>query len=270
MGTAILRGFLDRKSSDAVITKFIATTRTERSAQKLKTGLTKHTGSVVVTTAGDNLKAFQNADIIVLACPVRSAEEILCFPGIRQAMKSKLLISVLAGVLTSTLTSYIHGPPGKSECSVVRALPNIAARIGESMTLVDEDSMQGIPSHHREGTTCILESIGQIAHVAPRQFDVGTALAGCGIAFLCIAFEGLLDGAVSEGMSRNKATELLAQTTLAAAKLMMAGNHPSMLKEEIASPGGLTMKGLLSLERGQVRAEYSDAIIDAMPSTKAM
>lgn len=268
MGTAVLAGMLQSKTADAPVSKFIATVNRKESAEKLRSSLAKHAEYLTVIQ-GDNLKAFQDADIILLACKPYVAKIVLDAPGVKEALRGKLIISVLAGTSREKLVSYIYGL-NKTECFITRAIPNIAARICSSMTLIEQSTTQPLPPHLHDLTHWIFTRVGSVSYIIPDLFDVGAALAGAGIAFLTVAFDGLLDGSVSEGIKRDAATEMLAQTMLGMARLIMGGEHPAVLREEISSPRGMTIRGLLALEAGNVRISYSKAIIDATAKAKVM
>lgn len=80
---------------------------------------------------------------------------------------------------------------------------------------------------------------------------------------MTVAVDGLLDGAVAEGMKRSEAMELVAGMLRGCAELLGNGGHPAVLREEIASPKGTTIRGLMELERGGVRGAFGRAVIEA-------
>lgn len=274
MGTAVLSGILaNRKTAaDAPITKFIACVQTPSSATRLKTTFAQHLDDLTILQ-NDNLAAFQAADVILLACKPYLAGPVLSAPGVRAALAGKFLISVLAGSTPATLETLIYGTaerspesaradPRERRCHITRATPNMAASLGCSMTLLEAPGT-ALPPDVAAVASWIFSRVGAVMHVAPDVFDAASVVTGAGIAFLTVAVDGMLDGAVAEGVRRGEAREMLAQTLKGMAELLAAGAHPAVLREEISSPRGTTIRGLLALEEGRVRGSFSRAVMDA-------
>ena len=107
----------------------------------------------------------------------------------------------------------------------------------------------------------LLHSVGRAFAVPERLLDAVTGLSGSGPAYVFLVIEALSDGGVRMGLPRDVATHLAAQTVFGAAKLLLeTGQHPGVLKDMVASPGGTTIAGLRELERGGLRAALMDAV----------
>jgi pyrroline-5-carboxylate reductase len=267
MGTAVLSGILANRNTakEAPITKFIACVQTPSSAERLRTTYQAHLDCLAILE-NNNLTAFQCADVILLACKPYLAPQILSAAGVRNALSGKLLISVLAGSAPAKLDTLIYGHHSKHElrCHIIRATPNMAASLGSSMTLL-EASPQPLPPSLAGIASWIFSQVGTVKYVSPDVFDAASVLTGSGIAFLTIAVDGMLDGAVAEGIKRSDAKEMLAQTLKGMAELLGAGGaHPAVLREEISSPRGTTIRGLLALEQGGVRGSFGRAVMEAV------
>lgn len=279
MGGAVLAGVLASaskgqkagSSASVPISSFIVSVHSKASADKLRADFSAYAEHMIITQ--DNMQVFQKSDIVMLGFKPYMAEDILKGDGIREAVAGKLLISLLAGSSPLKLEDFIYGDddstPREERCRITRVCPNMSAEVGESMTII-ETSTPPLPPNFASVTDWIFQQCGQIRPVEPELFDASAALAGSAIAFMTIAFDGLLDGAVYEGVKRTEAQALLSQTLLGLAKLMQQGQHPATLRENSASPRGTTIRGLLKLEKASVRAAFSEALMESTARAKSM
>jgi pyrroline-5-carboxylate reductase len=107
----------------------------------------------------------------------------------------------------------------------------------------------------------LLESVGLAFQVEEKLLDAVTGLSGSGPAFVYLVIEALSDGGVRMGLPRDLALALASQTVRGAAELVLSsGQHPAVLKDQVASPGGTTIAGLHALETGAVRGALMGAV----------
>ncbi|KAF8136632.1 putative delta 1-pyrroline-5-carboxylate reductase [Boletus edulis] len=241
---------------------FIATVSRQESAKKLRHtfSLLGGLGASVQVLVGENLAALQRSDIVILCCKPHQAQTILGENGMKEALDGKLLISILAGVTISQLTSWVL-PTTK----VVRAMPNTPCRIREGMTVVSPLPTLSNSEETELDRSIILKifsSIGRCRFLEEKHFDACTALSGSGPAFACIFLEAMADGGVMMGLPRAEALELAAQTLQGAARMaLQVGAHPAQIKD---SPhGGCTIAGLLAMEDGktiQIATEHASQL----------
>jgi len=235
--------------------RFIACVNRRETAERLK-GTFASLGQPVEVVAGDNLRAVQEADVIILCCKPQLAHSILSQSGIADALSNKLLISILAGVTISQLAGWVQ-PSTK----VVRAMPNTPCKIREGMTVVTPLPSSSESDVDRNIILNIFSTIGRCRFIDEKHFDACTALSGSGPAFACIFLEAMADGGVMMGLPRAEALELAAQTLQGAARMtLQQGAHPAQIKDTVTTPGGCTIAGLLALEDGRVRSTIARAI----------
>lgn len=247
--------------------RFIACVRRPESAKKVKTALVDHL-NVVKIVQNDNVNAVTEADVVLLGCKPYMVDDILAEEGMKDALKGKLLISICAGVPVPQIEKAIYGeestgdPLEDDKCRVVRAMPNTASGIRESMTVI-ATSLPPLPADTSALVTWIFKRIGDVVHLPASTMDASTALCGSGPAFFALMLEAAIDGAVAMGLPRAEAQRMAAQTMRGAAGLVLAGEHPALLRDKVSTPGGCTIGGLLILEEGRVRGTVARAVREA-------
>lgn len=173
-----------------------------------------------------------------------------------------VVISVAAGLTLDTLTAW--APP---TARVVRAMPNVCARVGASTT--------GLFSHDAEALAlaeALFEGVGE-AVVLPREsdFDAFTAIAGSGPAFLFVLMEAMADAGVQLGLTRQLARQLVTSTFAGSAQLIAGDEaHTAEWKDRVASPGGTTIAGLAELESHGARVALWRAVLAAARRSASM
>ncbi|CAG8979608.1 hypothetical protein HYALB_00013536 [Hymenoscyphus albidus] len=264
MGSAILSRVMESCAKSvaagekARISHFIATVSSQTSAEALQTRFSKFGDSFKVSR--DNVASMQAADIVMLGCKPYMAETVLKVAGVREALQGKLIISVLVGSPVEKLAAFIDSTAPISDFCIKRVMLNIAAEFGESMAVIETTSM---PDYMEEESDWIFRQVGVTAPVAPELFDIAGILAGPASAYLSVAFDGILDGAVSQGLKRADARKMLTQSLVSLTKLLENGEHPAVLRERYSSPKGTTIAGLLSLEEDRVRYAFSKAVVES-------
>lgn len=215
----------------------------------------------------DNVRGVEAADVVILGCKPYMVGDILNEPGMREALKGKLLISICAGVPVEQMETILYGAPENQttpgdKCRVVRVMPNAAAIVRESMTVI-ATTTPALPAELEALVTWIFTRIGRVVHLPPSMMDVSTALCGSGPAFLALMMESLADGAVAMGLPRAEAQLMAAQTMRGTAGVVLAGEHPALVREKVSTPGGCTIGGLLVLEEGRVRGTVARCVREA-------
>lgn len=205
---------------------------------------------------------------MLLGCKPQMVQDILDVEGMREALKGKLLISILAGVPVSQIEEVLYGsvshkdPEEEGRCRIVRVMPNTASLVRESMTVI-ATSRPPLPPKLNALVTWMFTRIGRVVNLPPSLMDASTALCGSGPAFMALVLEAIADGAVAMGLPRAEAQLMAAQTMRGTAGLVLNGEHPALVREKVSTPGGCTIGGLLVLEEGRVRGTVARAVREA-------
>jgi pyrroline-5-carboxylate reductase len=205
--------------------------------------------------AASNRDACRDADVVLLCVKPKDMHPLLSDLAASGAFERRpLLISIAAGVSLESIEQIV-GP----EVSVVRAMPNTPSCIGHGMTVISAGRQA--TAEHLATAEEIFASVGRVLALDERHLDAVTAVSASGPAFIYLIVEALADGGVMCGLTRQTATELVAQMTLGAAAMVLAsGKHPAQLKDDVTTPGGCTIAGLLVLEERHIRSALARAV----------
>lgn len=153
------------------------------------------------------------------------------------------------------------------EAPTVRIMPNLPVSISKGVILYTASGAEKTLPELLEA----LSPAGMLLPVEERLIDAGSAVAGCGPAFACLFIEALADGGVACGLPRAQAQALALQMLAGTAELLLqTDQHPAALKDAVCSPGGTTIAGVHSLEKGGFRAAAFDAVKAAYDKTLAL
>ena len=117
----------------------------------------------------------------------------------------------------------------------------------------------------------IFGTVGKTAVVEESLMDGVTGLSGCGPAYIYLIIEALSEAGVKVGLPRKTATLLAAQTLAGSARMVLErGEHPAALKDEVTTPAGCTIDGLMALEEGKLRVTLIKAVLAAAKRSKSL
>ena len=252
MGQAIVAGVLrgDWLSADNIV----VTVRRAEIATQLE-------AQYGVRATTDNLDAVRGAEVVLVCLKPQRFAELLDNDAMRAAVSGKLLISIAAGVTLDKLASYLPGT------ALVRAMPNTPCLIGEGMTVLARLSGEG-PTAATDAQLAIakriFESVGVCTELEPKLMDAVTSLNGSGPAFVYVMLEAMADGGVMMGLPRDTALTIAAQVFRGAAAMVLdTDRHPAALKDQVTTPAGCTIAGILTMEDGRIRSVLARTVQEA-------
>ncbi len=220
-----------------------------RATARSKASVEKATKELGVACSLDSAAAAAGCDVVILC--VKPKDVVAAAQALRPALgprRRTLFISIAAGISTATIEAALGGGG-----PVVRAMPNTPCVIGKGMTVLSK----GTRATDRDVALAreIFAPLGRVLELEEKHMDTVTGLSASGPAFLYVIIESLADGGVMRGLPRHVATELVAQMTLGAAEMVLTtGRHPAALKDDVTTPAGCTIAGILALEDGRIRS----------------
>ncbi len=208
-----------------------------------------------IRRADGNRQVVEDADVVFLAIKPQQVNRALADlrPGTTPA---KLFVSVAAGITLHRLCE------GLGTGRVIRVMPNTPCLVGRGAA----GFSLGPAASTDDGRLVaeLMNAVGIAVPVEEALLDAVTGLSGSGPAFVYVLIEALSDAGVRMGLPRATAATLAAHTVRGAADMVLAtGEHPAVLKDRVASPGGTTIAGLEALESQGGRAAFFAAVVAA-------
>ncbi len=245
MGEALVSGLISSNSTAAE--NIICTDIREDQLESVKEKY-----GVTVTT--NNLDAVKASEIIIYAVKPQIIAPVLVETASKLDM-SKLVISIAAGVPLAAIESCL-----KKKLRLIRVMPNIAAFVKESATVVAAG--ENASQDDVKMAMAIFDSMGKTIFLKENVLmDAITGLSGSGPAYIYLIVDALADAGVKMGLARQDALFLATQTVLGSAKLLMeTKEHPGRLKDMVTSPGGTAIAGIHTLEKGGLRTTLMNAV----------
>ena len=248
MGSALAKAAVKNVSPE----KIILSNRTAAKAEAL--------ASELGCAAGDSAAAASQSDYIFLGVKPQMMAGLLeeLRPVLAARTDSFVLVTMAAGLTMERIAAMAGG-----DYPVIRIMPNTPCAVGAGVVLYDANAL--VTGEQLDFFTAAMAGAGLLDRLEERLIDAGSAVAGCGPAFLSLFLEALADGGVTCGLPRQKALTYAAKMAEGTARLMLETNqHPAVMKDAVCSPAGSTIAGVRALEEHGFRAAAMDAVIAAM------
>lgn len=254
MGFAMLKGLLQTVSAENIT--FSARNREKMAKIEEETG---------VQASASNAECAKSCKYLILAVKPQQYDTVI--GEIRDVVsKDQVILSIAPGITIENLNERFGKP-----VRVVRAMPNTPALVGEGMTGVSFDETQ-FSDEEKADIRSFFCSFGRMEIVAENLMNAVVCASGSSPAYIYMVIEALADSAVKYGLPRSSAYQLVAQTVLGSAKMVLeTGKHPGELKDQVCSPGGTTIAGVSALEEYGLRnalIKASDACYEKCTKVK--
>lgn len=205
-----------------------------------------------------NPEVAAEADVLILSTKPQQLPTVLA--ELRpHVSRRQLIVSIAAGVRIAKIADGLSEPGSAEPLRIIRVMPNTPCLVGQSASGYCAGPHATDADLKLVGQ--LLAAVGKAHLVDEKLLDAITGLSGSGPAFVYVMIEALSDGGVRMGLPRDVASALAAQTVRGAAEMvLLTGEHPAVLKDRVASPGGTTIAGLQALESGGFRGALIAAV----------
>ncbi|QPK80645.1 pyrroline-5-carboxylate reductase [Schaalia sp. ZJ405] len=245
---------------------WILSNRTPAKAEELAKKLNARSGS--------NLDVAAHADVIVLGVkPQMHSGVIHQITPTLNSRRNVVIVSLAAGRSTATIRSDFEdaGLTWASSLPIIRVMPNVNAHIGQSVTGICAD---GASDDDIAAVVHLMDSVGMTVTLEEKNFPVFSALAGCSPAWMYEIIESLARAGVKHGLTKDVAVSVVAQAMKGSAALVLdrssCGIVPAQLVDQVTSPGGTTIAGLLAAQREGLPAALVAAVDAAVERDQAL
>lgn len=191
----------------------------------------------------------------------KAAEEIKAVLAARK--EPYAVVSMAAGLTAESVSAMLGGAP------VIRIMPNTPSAVGEGVILYS--CGEGVTESDEAAMLELMRPAGALVKLEEAKIDAGSAVTGCGPAFVCLFIEAMTDAGVRCGLPHDKAQDFALRTFLGTAKLALeTGEDPAALRAAVCSPAGSTIEGVAALESRGARAAVLEAVAASFKRTKEL
>ena len=257
MGEAIIAGLLKKNlvKTEQVVGSHPRKERREELQKKYWIRIFESNGDAVAFghKPGEGSEGDHSSSIVVLTVKPQRLGTIL--RELKEAVQAdQLVISIVAGARIETIANDLQ------HRSIVRAMPNTPAQIGQGMTVWT--ATPEVTEAQQRQIHMIFGALGRELQVEEeKMIDMATALSATGPTYTFLVMEALIDAGVHMGFSRHVAEELVLQTMLGSVLFARESQkHPAELRNMVTSPGGTSAEAIYQMEKGTLRTVLSKAV----------
>lgn len=210
-------------------------------------------------TACENAKeVVEHSDFVVLAVKPNMITEVLNEIDAALAERNNVLISIAAGKTIKFIRNNLS-----HENKIIRIMPNINAKVAAACSAYCANTK--VTDEDKQEIEKIFGAVGEIMELPESSFSLFGVLAGCSPAFVYMFIDALARAGVKNGMKKDTALKIAAQSVLGSAKMILeSGTHPFELIDQVCSPGGTTIEGVTSLQADGFEAAIHKAVDKAV------
>ncbi|MCM2533799.1 pyrroline-5-carboxylate reductase [Neobacillus pocheonensis] len=216
-----------------------------------------------INSTSNNKEVARMADILILA--VKPDLHAHVIEEIKSVIKQNVIIVTIAAGITLANIEKSFG----FQVKAVRTMPNTPSLVGEGMSAICSNDY--LREDELAEVEHLFHTFGKTERLEEKLMDAVPAISGSSPAYVYMFIEALADGGVRQGIPRDKAYRLAAQSVLGAAKMVLkTGMHPGALKDNVCTPGGATIEAVTVLEEKQFRGSVLAAMEGCTTKVKSL
>lgn len=221
---------------------------------------------------GRNIDAVKNADAVLFAFPPEKIQEVLAGDEMRESLRNKHIISILARTPRAKVAQIINPPGGLTSSTfddlrIVRAMPTMGAEVHESATLIGK-SNNPLEQQAMELAQWIFSSVGKVFHVDHDYFESATGMSAFTNALITTAIQAISQQAIAEGVPKEHAVAITSQCVRGMASLILSGKSPEHLQWSLSAPGSITGQAITTLQGSQLSTILERSLSAAISRAK--
>lgn len=252
MGRALIRGFVSGGvlKADEVYVYDIIPEAAQKTSEEFG-----------VNRSADPNEDVKDSDYVLMAVKPQHFDDTL--KGIKDSLgENTIVLSIAAAVTTTRIDNILRGK------KIVRIMPNTPAQVGSGVSAIcpvglNEDEVAFVQK--------LFETCGIVVVCDEKTLDAIGCVSGTGPAYVMLFIEAMSDAAVSLGIKRADALKIAAATVAGSGKLCLdTGVHPAVLKDQVTSPAGTTIEGVMALEENGFRNAVIKSVTAAAEKTRKM
>ncbi len=195
--------------------------------------------------ASSEMDVARGADIIIMGVKPDKLESVI--KKIKDATTGKTIVSMVLGYSFERLHALLD-----DSVAHVTMMPNTPVKVSQGVILFEQEN--NLEQEELEAIVAMFSKVATVKVLPASVYKGASVLTGCGPAYVYQIIEALSDGVVELGVPRDLAYELVSQTVLGGAMMQKETKlHPGILKDQVCSPGGITIKGINALEKNGLR-----------------
>lgn len=214
-----------------------------------------------VNQSSDPNADVKDSDYVLLAVKPQHFDDNL--KGLKDSLgEETIVLSIAAAVTTTRIDNILRGR------KFVRIMPNTPAQVGSGVSAI---CPVGLSDEEVEFVKKLFETCGIVIVCDEKTLDAIGCVSGTGPAYVMLFIEAMSDAAVSLGIKRADALKIAAATVAGSGKLCLdTGVHPAVLKDQVTSPAGTTIEGVMALEENGFRNAVIKSVTAAAEKTRKM
>ncbi|MBF8808683.1 MAG: pyrroline-5-carboxylate reductase [Enterococcus lacertideformus] len=209
-----------------------------------------------VIACHSNQEVAKQADIILLAVKPKIVDQVL--QNLKGYSHKRLFISIASGISLHDLEKSLNNP----EAKIIRVMPNVNVSVGAGVSAICKNHR--VTENEFKQAAEVFKAIGSVYPLAESDFSTFIGLAGSSPAFIYMLIDAMGRAGVLNGLPKKLATEIAAKAIMGSCqKLLSSDENPWELVDQVSSPGGTTVAGVVALEE----AGFIPAIIKGINKT---